>query len=116
MSGTKFGKVGKMSSSLAMDAANSGFCDMQAIDISASAEEDIDVVAMLGGNVVVRGFKSTHSADGNLLLKTIEDDTGGYVTYPLGAGEKDIMLLPISHIKKTGSIPGVIAFYQKINQ
>ena len=112
--GTQFGKIGTMDDGMSLTAANSGFCDMQAIDIFGSSDEDIDVVTLLGGNVVVRGFKATSA--GNLLLKTVENDSDGYVTYPMQSGEKDILLPPIAFIKKTGSIAGVIAYYQKINQ
>jgi len=97
--------------------AVAGFADIRAVDISGSSDEDIDLVALLSGTgyrAVVRGFKSTDSVAGNLLIKTLANGSAGYVSFPMQAGEHDNLLVEVTHIKKTGSISGVIAFYQKV--
>ncbi len=93
--------------------ALSGFADFAEIDISdSSSDEDISLEDLFGADKLFRAVKSTDSSDGVLLVRTRNNYSAGYVSYPLAAGEKDVILTPITHIKKTGSISGVIVFWQ----
>ncbi|MCE5224891.1 MAG: hypothetical protein LLG05_03435 [Porphyromonadaceae bacterium] len=95
-----------------MKMAFSGFADMTKVDISGSEVEEIDLSVLIGTKKLFRGLKSTDSSDGDVLIKTKGNYSYGYVPYPLKSGEKDIVLLPFTHIKKTGSISGVIVYWQ----
>jgi hypothetical protein len=88
---------------------------MQRIDISGHSDAEIDIVAELGGNVIVRGVVNDSGSDGSIYLMTLENDSDGYIAYPMAAGEKDVLLLPITHVRKSGSISSAIFKYQKIN-
>ena len=95
--------------------ALSGFADFAEVDISDSSfDEETALSDLFGTDKLFRAVKSTDSSDGVLLVKTLNNASGGYVAYPLKAGEKDLILTPITHIKKTGSISGVIVFWQNI--
>lgn len=91
-----------------------GFYDMVEVDISGSASEDIDLDSLLGSTVVVRTVMNNTATDGNVLMKTLNDSSSGYVTVPLNAGVTTGLLPVIKYIKKTGSVDSVICFTQKI--
>ncbi len=98
-----------------IELALSGFADFAEVDISDSSfDEETALADLFGTDKLFRAVKSTDSSDGVLLMKTLNDYSNGYVAYPLKAGEKDNLLTPITHIKKTGSISGVIVFWQNI--
>lgn len=115
-----FGKIlnGPNNRGVSKDAADtmaaSGFSDFGVLDISGwSGADDIDLSAVFGTGKVFRAVKSTDSSDGSLYVKTLNDYSEGYVAYPLKSGEKDILLTPITHIRQTSSITGVIVFWQE---
>lgn len=93
-----------------------GWYDIAEIDISGSATEDISMDTLLGSDCVVRDIKSAVTSAGNILVKTANDESGGYVTIPIGARERLGLLPRIKYIKKTGSINTAIVWYQKVNQ
>jgi hypothetical protein len=95
--------------------AMSGFADFAEVDISDSSfDEETSLADLFGTDKLFRAVKSTDDSDGVLLVKTLNNYSNGYVAYPLKSGEKDLLLTPITHIKKTGSISGIIIFWQNI--
>jgi hypothetical protein len=94
--------------------ANAGFSDFAELDIAGHVNEDIELAVEFGASKVFRAAKSTSATDGKLYVRTAEDYTDGYVGLPLAAGEKDIFHAPITHIRKSGSISGVIVFWQEL--
>lgn len=93
-----------------------GYYDMQYINISESLSEDISLDDLLGADTVVRDLKSCDTSAGDIILKTKNNESDGYVTIPVEARERIGTMPAVKFIKKTGSVSGVIAFYQKINQ
>jgi len=97
--------------------ASSGFSDFGYLDISGWSDSDGDDISLdevFGTNKLFRALKSTDSSSGIVYVRTLNDFSDGYVPYPLNAGEKDIMLAPITHIRKSGSISGIIVFWQTL--
>lgn len=108
-------EYGKVDSRSVVQLSSSGFEDMGFVDIGDSdSDEDISLSDLFGQDKLFRAVKSTDSSDGVLLVKTLNDFSAGYVPYPIRSYEKDLLLVPITHIKKTGSISGVIVFWQSI--
>lgn len=93
-----------------------GWYDMKVLNVRASSDDDIALATVLGSGVVVREIVDTTGEDGNILVKTVNNESAGYVTYPIKANSSTGLLPAISHIKKPGSVATVICKYQKINQ
>lgn len=97
--------------------ALSGFADFGFLDIDGWSEsdgDDIELAEVFGTGKLFRAVKSTDSSAGTLYVKTLNNYSDGYVPYPLAAIEKDNLLTPITHVRKSGSISGVIVFWQNI--
>jgi hypothetical protein len=97
--------------------ALSGFADFGFLDISGWSDsdgDDIELAEVFGTEKLFRAVKSTQATAGTLYVKTLNHYNDGYVPYPMAAREKDNLLTPITHIRKSGSISGVIVFWQNI--
>lgn len=90
-----------------------GFYDMVTIDTAAGAE-DIDLQTVIGAGAIGVGLIA--NADGNALIKTVNNTAAGYVTIPVTSGEKLWPLPDFRYIKKTGSIASITVMFQLINQ
>jgi hypothetical protein len=95
----------------------SGFADFGFLDIagwSGSDGDDISLAEVFGTGKLFRALKSCDTSEGVVYVRTENNFSNGYVPYPMNAGEKDILLTPITHIRASGSISGVIVFWQEV--
>jgi hypothetical protein len=91
-----------------------GYYDMKALDISGHDGEDINLETELGTGVRVREIINTSGTAGNIIVKTYNDESDGYVTIPISATGSQSNLPYIKLIKKTGSVASVVCKYQKV--
>lgn len=92
----------------------SGYYD-HALITTTELDEDIDLESAIG----VTGARVSAiipTADGNILLKSYNNGSNGYVTYPATSGQEIGQLPDIQYVKKTGSIATFIVKYQVVNQ
>jgi len=91
--------------------------DIRSIEIGASTDEEIAIATVFGAGTVCKQILNTTNADGVVLVKTRANGANGFVSLPVKAGIPSGKLPAITHIKKTGSMAGVvIRFLQRINQ
>jgi hypothetical protein len=91
----------------------SGPYDMKTINISAGADE-IDLQTAITAGAIGVGIIA--GADGNIIIKTVNDVSGGYVTIPVTSGEKVWPLPDFRYIQKADSIASATILFQLINQ
>ena len=91
----------------------SGPYDMYPIDISGSLVEDISLETVIGSGAVGVIVVNNSGADGNILLKTVQNTYGDYITFPIKSSLTSGLLPRFTHIKKTGSISSAVILYQK---
>jgi imidazole glycerol phosphate synthase subunit HisF len=113
------GKIGEIDGKLPVERALNaiaGYYDMYPIAVSSSATEDIDLEVAIGSGVIGVDVMDTTGTAGNVLIKTVNNEYGDYVTVPVAASSRIGVLPRFQHIKKTGTVNSIIVFYQKVNQ
>jgi hypothetical protein len=111
----KIGEVdGKVSVERVLNAI-AGYYGMKSIN-TAALDEDIDLEVIIGpGALGIDAFNTT-VADGNILVKDINNEASDYVTIPIKASLRCGPVARFQHIKKTGSIATLTLLYQMRNQ
>ena len=91
----------------------SGHVDFTPLTITGKGD-NYALSSAIGTDYVVRHITNNSGADGNILVKTANDVTGDFVTYPVLDGFQTPLLPVITHIKETGSISSCILWLDKI--